>query len=1140
MMTLIANAGPNFPHSRSLARVSQRGVLALMLGTVALPVSGAWAQQVLSGAQTSTQSPTVATGSPLVVTTASGFSVDTTGPLGGGGKGIDLFSKGGISFIDTNQATITGISVGINAVNSDLAVNGVYPRNSVTVTTTGVVTGKQFGYYNGNGIIATNEYGGDITISVASVMGGGNGNAIFAQGVLNTGALTITATGAVGVEAAEGNASGIRAINQGTDLTISAATVSYGITAKNQGSGALSITATGEVTKGVVVKQYQYGTSLTINAAKVSGNISAINEGAGALAITASGDVTELLGDAINARNEGTDLTISAASVSGYAFGIKALNEGSGALSITATGAVSGGTYYNSIYAKNTATGTDLTIAAASVSGGYDGIEAISFGTGALSITATDDVTGTTGKGIYANVYGNSGTDLTISAASVTGGTKGIEAISFGSGEVEITATGAVTGTGGDGIYAYGAGTDLTITATSVSGGGEGIKAINRGTGALSITTTGVVSAAGDYSDGIYALNYGTDLTLSVHSASGGKYEKAVFARNKGSGKLSITVSGAVVAGADSHAVGILTGSLDGGEVEIHLLSTSSVSGPEAITDRGGDAVVTIDAGVLVTGSIGLDYGNDTLTIASGVNLSGVTFMSGGEDDEFNSKDFTDTLNISSGWSGNLFDWEVINADTSGGDFALSGFSLGNRSLSKTGAGTLTLNGVLTLEADSTLSMGVPQEWADPLILATGAATIAGDLIVTPGQTLTFGQEYTLIEASALTGTFGDVTILGGYKTTLRYTGTSVLLRFDPDSLTALGGGRLSPNARAVAAAFDAAVDGGFDPQAFADLYTQAETLNAKLSALSGELHSAERRAALSDASVVRDAALDRLAGGADASLGGGGTFWAQGLGSWGAAEADGTGSDLTTQQSGVLMGVDFAQGDITYGGLFSYTTTGVDLASLGQSDVASTGAAAYAGYRPDGAGLSFGIGGALASTSAKGERSITLTGLEQTLTSTVQGTTYQVFGEVSNDFATAGNVQIEPFARLAYARLHSDAFAETGGSAALSGAAQSNDLRTASFGLRGAYNLGSTRLSGSAAWLHSAGDLSAPTTLSMAGVDMPYEVNSAALEQNALELDAQASVDLSSGAVLAAGYRGTIGTANTQHSLRVTLSTAW
>ena len=1074
MRDITAKAAQTFPQSGGFARVSHLGVLALMLGTVALPVSGAWAQ-VLSGAQTTTESHT---GSPLVVTTAPGFSVDTTGQ-NGGGVGIDLSSTGGILFTDAYQAAITGFTAGIRARNIDAAGLGGGGGTDLTITTTGAVIAKDSGAYNpdGDGIWAENQYGGDLTISVASVTGDRKG--IDANGIGNTGALTITATGVV----TGTNNSGIDAYNQGTNLTISANSVLGGIEALSKGLGALSITATGDVTDAIIARN-RYGTGLTINAAQVSGMVGAANDGTGALSITASGDVTSQAGDAILASNAGTDLTISAASVSGGARGINATNSGSGALSITATD-VSGGAFYDGILADNSSTGTDLTIDVASVSGDYNGIDATNNGSGALSITATGAVTGTNYDGIHAS---GEGTDLTISAASVSGGDDGIKAENHGSGALEITATGTVTGTGGHGIYAYGKGTSLTISAADVSGGTTGIVAKNKGTGPSSITVSGDVSANPTFGYGI----------------------------------ASVSDSGAAVT--------------------INLLSTASVNARFAIIDTDGDAVVTISDGAEVTGTITLQDGNDTLTIGSGATLSGVTGMFGGNG--------TDTLNISSGWSGALDTWEVITADTSGGDFALDGFSLGGRSLGKTGDGTLTLNGVLTLASGSgllmgsTLSMGVPQSAAAPLILATGAATIAGNLVVTPGQTLTFGQDYTLIEASALTGTFDNVSIAGGYSTTLTYTATSVLLRFDPDSLLALGGNTLSPNAYAVAAAFDEAVAGGFNPQAFVDLYAHANNFDAAVSQFSGELHSAERRVALEDTQVVRDAAFDRLGfgltGGDDAALGGGGTLWTQSLGSWATVDSDGTGAKATSSQGGVLIGADVVQGDVKYGGMFSYTNTDVDLGSLGSSKLTSTGAALYAGYRQDGSGLAFGIGGALASTSAKGERSISLTGLEQTLTSTVQGTSYQIFGEVSNDLAKAGNVQIEPFARLAYATVQSDAFAETGGIAALSGAKQSNDLRTAAFGLRGAYVAGDMTLSGSAAWLRNAGDLSAPTTLSMAGVNTPYEVNSAALAQDAVVLEAQASVDLARDMTLAGGYSGTIGKNNASHGVRVTLSVAW
>ena len=52
--------------------------------------------------------------------------------------------------------------------------------------------------------------------------------------------------------------------------------------------------------------------------------------------------------------------------------------------------------------------------------------------------------------------------------------------------------------------------------------------------------------------------------------------------------------------------------------------------------------------------------------------------------------------------------------------------------------------------------------------------------------------------------------------------------------------------------------------------------------------------------------------------------------------------------------------------------------------------------------------------------------------------------------------------------------------------------------------------------------------------------MNSAALDEDAVELAAQASVDLAPDMTLAGGYSGTIGKNNATHGVRVTLSVAW
>ena len=68
-----------------------------------------------------------------------------------------------------------------------------------------------------------------------------------------------------------------------------------------------------------------------------------------------------------------------------------------------------------------------------------------------------------------------------------------------------------------------------------------GIFAKNEGTGALSITTTGKTTGA---TDGISATNSstGTSLTINAATTTGGRF--GILAQNFGTGALSITTTG--------------------------------------------------------------------------------------------------------------------------------------------------------------------------------------------------------------------------------------------------------------------------------------------------------------------------------------------------------------------------------------------------------------------------------------------------------------------------------------------------------------------------------------------------------------------------------------------------------------------
>ena len=233
-----------------------------------------------------------------------------------------------------------------------------------------------------------------------------------------------------------------------------------------------SVDTTGTGGNGITITTPSGETDDTVfndqNASIITGAMDGVyadNDGTGALSITTSGDVTGQSVYGIVARNYGTDLTINAATATGGVFGINANNYGTGALSVTTSGDVTGQSVYG-ISARNY--GTDLTITANNVTGRTDGIYADNDGTGALSITTTGAVTGTSDDGIYVHNSSNSTGDVTITINDANGAYNGITVNSFGSGALYITAKGAVTGGTADGINAYNAsseGTTITINA---------------------------------------------------------------------------------------------------------------------------------------------------------------------------------------------------------------------------------------------------------------------------------------------------------------------------------------------------------------------------------------------------------------------------------------------------------------------------------------------------------------------------------------------------------------------------------------------------------------------------------------------------------------------------------------------------
>ncbi len=281
----------------------------------------------------------------------------------------------------------------------------------------------------------------------------------------------------------------------------------------------------------------------TAQSLNFSGSLTTITTAPGFGITTASGDAFDLQGT-------GSFADANGATITGTGSGIALRSSTAGTINITTTGAVTGQAGDGvSAYITTGASATNLNISGNTITGRGDGINITHFAGGAVSITATGNVTGQNGAGIYDREVGGAGTGVTIQVASVYGHTKAIQIYflgGVGGGPVNITTTGQVVG-GSYGISTNSgsATTDISISAASVQGATVGIGASNTGTGGVNIRASGMVTGGSYGNAGIQASAGGTTsggITISAAGVSGG-YD-GIIADNAGTGAINITATG--------------------------------------------------------------------------------------------------------------------------------------------------------------------------------------------------------------------------------------------------------------------------------------------------------------------------------------------------------------------------------------------------------------------------------------------------------------------------------------------------------------------------------------------------------------------------------------------------------------------
>lgn len=416
-------------------------------------------------------------------------SVIVEGTLTSGGIGVSAFNNTPAG----NMSVWTqGVQAGAAGIVASQEGNG-----SVDVRADGAVVGQ-----GGSGIrVNTGVQATSVTVAAAQDVTGRDWGVLIDHS--GSGGVEVTAAGDIvgeqedGVWVDAGPASGY--------VTLDLQAVSgddYGVRVDNSGLGGSVIRAAGPIVSngtGIHAGNGAGSGELLIDVADVSGvdgAIVAVNDG-NSNSFIRTGDLFSN-STALSVDNGATagGLTVITGGVQGGAAGMSIDNGGAGETRVTATGVVIG-VQGLGVSASNSQLGQGLFIDVQAVHGGDGGIGVSHTGTGQVDVRAAGPVTGGGGDGIRVHA-GAQSTGVTVTAAAVSAGQNGVSVNNFGTGDTVITTTGTVFGEQQDGIAVNNgqdAG-DVMIDATDGLGSTYGISVLNQGSGETWLTVRGVAQGA--------------------------------------------------------------------------------------------------------------------------------------------------------------------------------------------------------------------------------------------------------------------------------------------------------------------------------------------------------------------------------------------------------------------------------------------------------------------------------------------------------------------------------------------------------------------------------------------------------------------------------------------------------------------
>jgi outer membrane autotransporter protein len=1076
--------------------------------------TGAQHWSVISGTLIGDTNSLGATTYPVSAGATLEFKQDFDGAYSGAVTGGGSFAKDGAGTLiltgDNTYAGGTTISGGTlqigdggttGSITGDIEADGslAFDRSD-TFTINGVISGIGNVNQNGSGttiLTAANTYGSGTFINSGTLALSGAGSIAASSDVLDSGMFDVSAAaGGVSITSLEGNG---RVILGANSLTLTAPTGFFG--GIISGSGALIVirgteTLTGDntYTGGTLID----GAKLNIGAGGKSGSIqgNVIDNGS----LTFSRSNTILFAGAISGSGSVSQIGSGITILTGFNTYLGGTTISAGALQIGnggTAGFIIGNVADNGILAFDR---SDFTFG-----GTISGSGSVSqIGPGTTILTSNNSYTGSTTISAGTLQLGSGGTTGSIQGDVVDNGTAAIDHSDT------VLFDHVISGTGG--FVQLGSGTTILTGANTYTGG--------------TMISAGTLQVANGGTSGSIVGDVGDNGTL-------------VFDRSD-----SFTIAGAISGAGGVSQIGTGTTILTG--TNTYTAGTTISAGTLQLGNGGTSG--SIKSFVVDNGTLVFDR-SDTVTLAFAISGSGsVNQIGSGVTILTATSTYTGPTSVTSGTL--EVNGSIANSATtvnSGATLKGNG-TVGSLTLATGGTvapgnsiGTLHVAGNVSFAAGSIFQVEANPDGMADLIDATGSATIdhgaTVQVIAAPG-TYTFGTTYKIVSAAGgVSGTFAgfslNTPILTGQ---LVYGANFVDLVLSPADID-LRPFEHTPNEIATGAAVKAGGPLSTIFGKFLALQPDLTFITGALDELSGEIYPSLETDELENTQVVRQSILDRLRQSTTGDASGllaptaaqsrtivdGLTMWTHVFAETGSVDSDGNAAESHQNQSGFLAGIDAALGNhatLGIGGGYTHS-------HLNQRTSSASGGNDYviaSGGWSDGPFV-LRAGGSYAWGSRNVTRHVSFPGFSETLISKEDEHASQIFGEAAYA-SKVSDLALEPFAGVAWTDAATASFAETGGSAALSGRGGDSSTAFTSLGLRLATNaFGGDNLAftprAAVAWQHAFGSLRPQQFVTFEDTRQSFLVLGTAIDADMANVEVGLDAKIGDNAKLAIGYEG-------------------